>query len=145
MKILFICHANVCRSFMAQEIMKQLLPQATVFSRGLYVEPELEVPAKVLQFLAKQHLSPAPHRPTQLTAADLEQADFVFCMEPGHLDILSDQYSQYIDKIWLLNDFAFEKETAMEDPIGLTGRAFEKQAAQLQKAVQACAHRLEKA
>ena len=142
MKILFICHANVCRSFMAQEILKKLLPAAKIFSRGLYVDPDLTVPEKVLHFLAANKISPAPHRPTQLTEPDLQEADFIFCMEPGHLDFLADRYAQYSDKMWLLNDFAFEQESAVEDPIGLKGSAFEKQAKRLQKAVIACAEKL---
>ena len=142
MKILFICHANLCRSFMAQEIAKQLFPQATVFSRGLYVDPDLTIPSKVLQFLEKQQITASPHCPVQLTQEDLKEADFVFCMEPEHLEKLSDQYAPYMDKMWLLNDFAFGKETAVEDPIGLSGKAFEKQAALLQKAVTACVQRI---
>jgi len=136
MKILFICHANICRSFMAQELLKKLVPQANVFSRGLYVDPELTVPQKVLHFLANNQITPAPHQPTQLQAADLQVADFVFCMEPKQLDQLVDQYAQYTEKMWLVNDFAYGQETAVEDPISLSGRAFEKQAELLQKAVE---------
>ena len=143
MKILFICHANICRSFIAQELMKKLLPRAEVFSRGLYVDPELSVPQKVLDFLADQKIMPAPHRPVQLTEQDLQQADLIFCMEPQHMDKLADRYAQYTDKLWLLNDFAFGKETPVEDPISLSGSAFQKQAQLLQKAVAACALRLQ--
>ena len=143
MKILFICHANICRSFIAQELMKKLLPRAEVFSRGLYVDPELSVPQKVLDFLADQKIMPAPHRPVQLTEQDLQQADLIFCMEPQHMDKLADRYAQYTDKLWLLNDFAFGKETPVVDPISLSGSAFQKQARLLQKAVAACALRLQ--
>ena len=124
--------------------MKTLLPSAEVFSRGLYVDPELSVPQKVLTFLAENQITPLLHHPTQLSQADLQYADFVFCMEPSHADFLADRYAQYSDKLWLLNDFAFGKETAVEDPIGWQGRAFEKQARLLQKAVIACAARLKK-
>ena len=142
MKILFICHANVCRSFMAQEILKQLLPQAEVFSRGMYVNTEISVPEKVQKFLLNNDITPSPHRPTQLTESDLQAADLILCMEPEHLEKLTDRYAQYMDKMWLLNDFAFGKETALQDPIGLQGHAFEKQARLLQKAVIACAKRV---
>ena len=128
MKILFICHANVCRSFMAQELLKQVLPQADVFSRGLYADPEFPVPGKVLKFLAANNLTPAPHRPTPLQASELQSADYVFCMEPQQRDFLADRYAQYSDKIWLVNEFAYGKETEVEDPISLHGSAFEKQA-----------------
>ena len=142
MKILLICHANVCRSFMAQELTKKLLPQAEVFSRGMYVDPEISVPQKVLKFLAQNNITPTPYRPTQLTEPDLQKADLVLCMEPAHLEKLTDRYAQYTDKMWLLNDFAFGKETTVEDPIGLEGGAFEKQARLLQKAVTACVKRI---
>ena len=144
MKILFICHANLCRSFMAQEILKQLLPQAQVFSRGLYVNPSWTVPPKVLAFLAKHHLMPSPHQPVQLAPADLETADFIFCMEKTHLDKLTDQFAQYTDKLWLLADYAFGKEETIQDPIGLQGAEFDKQANYLLKAVTAAAQRLQK-
>ena len=142
MKILFICHANLCRSFMAQEFLKQLLPSATVFSRGLYVDPELSVPQKIKDFLALYHIPFVSHTPTQLCENDLQAADYVFCMEPEHLNSLLDKYAQYTDKLWLLNEFAFGKHTALEDPISLSGRAFTKQAEQLKKAVENCAKRL---
>ncbi len=145
MKILFICHANICRSFMAQELMKKYKPHAEVFSRGLYVNPALRVPAKVTAFLQTYGLAPAPHRPTQLTPEDLQRADFVFCMEPEHVEKLTDRFAQYTDKIWLLTDFAFDKEEPLDDPISLDGDSFVKQAQQLQQTVWAAAQKLETA
>ena len=142
MNLLFICHANVCRSFIAQEVAKKYLPNARVFSRGLYADPALRVPQKVLQFLAEEHIFPLPHTAAQLTPADLEIADFVFCMEPQQLDALLDRYAQYTDKMWLLSDFAFGKETALEDPISFEGRAFTKLAERVAKAAQAAAQKV---
>ena len=144
MKILFICHANICRSFMAQELTKKQLPDAEVFSRGLFVDPDLQVPEKITRFLAGCDVVPAPHTPTQLSASDLERADLVFCMEPQHQEHLLDRYAQYTGKIWLLCDFACGKQKAIDDPIGLTGRAFEKQAQELKKTVLLAAERIKK-
>jgi protein-tyrosine phosphatase len=142
MKILFICHANMCRSVMAQYLLKKYLPQAETFSRGLYAETEQTVPENVVRFLAEQGISLTEHQPSQLTPQDLENADWVFCMEPWQVEKLTDRYAQYTDKIWLLNEFAFGKETAVEDPVNLSGRAFTKVAKKLQDAVIACAERL---
>ena len=144
MKILFICHANVCRSFMAQELLVRLLPKVTVFSRGMYVDPFLRVPEKITRFLAGQGITPRTHTPTQLSPEDLQQADLIFCMEPHHQEMLLDRYAQYTDKIWLLAEYAFGKPEAIDDPIDLSGRAFEKQAQLLAKTVCACAERLKK-
>ena len=142
MKILFICHANMCRSVMAQYLLKKYLPQAETFSRGIYAETEQSAPENVVRFLAEQGISLTEHQPCQLTPQNLEDADWVFCMEPWQVEKLTDQYAQYTDKIWLLNDFAFGKETPVEDPVNLSGRAFTKVAKKLQNAVEACAKRL---
>ena len=144
MKILFICHANMCRSVMAQHLMQKYLPQAEVFSRGIYAETEQSAPENVVLFLAEQGIKLENHRPRQLSEQDLQTADLVFCMEPEQAEKLTDRYAQYTDKIWLLNEFAFGKETAVEDPVNLKGRAFIKVAKRLQEAVEACAERLKK-
>ena len=142
MKILCICHANICRSFMAQEFLKQLLPGETVFSRGLYADPSYEVPQKVKEALATHGIAFTAHTSTPLSVRDLAQADLIFCMESAQAERLLDRYAQYTDKIWLLTDFAFDTPQDLPDPIGLEGRAFAKQAQRLYKACQAAAQRI---
>ena len=144
MKILCICHANICRSLMAQEFLKQLLPGVTVFSRGLYADPAYEVPQKVKDALSRHQIAFTAHTATPLTANDLAEADLIFCMEQAHADILLDRYAQYTDKIWLLSDFTCDKPQDVPDPIDLEGRAFAKQAEQLYKLCQAAASRIDK-
>ncbi len=142
MKILCICHANICRSFMAQEFLRRLLPEHEVFSRGLYADASYEVPEKVKKALATKDIVFNGHTSTQLTAQDLAQADLIFCMEQAHAERLLDRYAQYTDKIWLLTDFAFDKPQELTDPIGLEGRGFEKQVRLLYEACQAAAQRI---
>ncbi len=142
MKLLCLCHANICRSFMAQEFLKQLLPQVTVFSRGLYADPTYVVPAKVKEALAKRHVLFTKHISTQLTAADLQEADFIFCMERAQEERLLDRYPQFTDKIWLLAEFATNTPADIPDPIDLEGRQFTKHAERLYQLCQAVAGRI---
>ena len=128
MKILCICHANICRSFMAQEFLKKFLPGATVFSRGFYADAAYQVPDKVKKALKTHQITYVQHISTQLSAQDLEQADLIFCMERAHEERLLDRYAQYTQKIWLLSEFALGKTEDLEDPISLPERAFAKQA-----------------
>ena len=127
---------------MAQEFFKQLLPQETVFSRGLYANTSYQIPLKVKQALSDYHIPYTRHTPALLTPPDMQAADVIFCMEKEHEDLLLDRFAQYTDKIWLLTEFAGEKPTDVPDPIGLEGRAFTKQAARLYQLVQACARRI---
>ena len=142
MKILCICHANICRSLMAQEFLKKLLPSVEVFSRGFYANPAYEVPQKVRQALSARQIEFHGHISTQLTPADLAEADLIFCMESAHEERLLDRYPQYTDKIWLLTDFAFDKPHELPDPVSLEGRLFNKQAGQIYQACTAAARRI---
>ena len=142
MKVLFICHANVCRSFMAQELLKQLRPELDVFSRGLYADPDFTVPEKVRLFLAGQKIDVLPHTPTQLCATDMAEADLVLLMEQTQLAHVLDAFAQHTDKCYLLLDYAYGQEKDLPDPIGLTGKSFVKQAQVLRDAVCACDKRI---
>lgn len=127
---------------MAQELCKREIPSGNITSRGLFADSSYTVPAKVTDFLKSCQIQPHAHASTQLQAEDLEQADYVFCMEQNQVDFLLDRYAQYTDKIYLLNDFAFGKETDVEDPISLSGRVFIKNAEKLAQAVKACAEKI---
>ena len=85
MKICFICHANVCRSFMSQEILKNLLEKnnrhdVEVISRGTYVLPHITVPSKIKDFLSKNNINFSGHTPTQYSKQDLSSSDLIFVM-----------------------------------------------------------------
>ena len=136
MKILFICLANVCRSYMAQEILKNLSKKDNkidieVFSRGTFVDPEIRVPKKINDFLLKNNIDPSPHVPTQYSKKDLEISDLILVMEQYQYDDIIDRYSEFTDKIYLLNEYISENRKNVPDPIGLNGTAFEKAASSL--------------
>ncbi len=142
MKILCLCHANICRSFLAQEFFKKFLPQATIYSRGFYADPSYHVPQKVKQALAAHQLAYTHHTPTLLTPTDLQRADLIFCMQTEHENFLLDRYAQHTDKIWLLTEFAGEKPISIADPIALPDKAFAKQADRLYCLVEKAANRI---
>ena len=142
MKLLCICHANICRSFMAQEFFRQLVPNTTVWSRGLYADPTYRVPSKVREALTRHQILFAGHTATPLTAQDLQMADLVFCMEKKHEMYLLDRYAQHTDKIWLLTEFANQPARDIIDPISLEGNAFQKAADFLYHICQAAATRI---
>ena len=127
---------------MAQEFFKQLLPEMTSCSRGLYANSAYLVPSKVQQVLAKHHIAFTGHTSTQFTEDDLQTADLIFCMEHTQEEQLLDRYPQFTDKIWLLTEFATHKPEDIIDPISLEGRAFEKQAQRLYALCQAAATRI---
>ena len=133
MKICFICHANICRSFISQEILKYLLRKDNrndieVISRGTYVLPHIIVPNKIKDFLLKNDITFNNHVPTQYSKQDLSSSDFIFVMTQDQYDEITDKYAEFSDKIYLLGEFVSNKTRDIDDPISLAGKAFEKSA-----------------
>ena len=115
----------------------------SVFSRGLYADASYQVPGKVIEALSAHQVNfNGNHTSTQLTPADLAEADLIFCMEQTHTERLLDRYPQYTDKIWLLTDFALDTARDLPDPVGLSGRHFAKQADLLYQVCEAAARRI---
>ena len=140
MKICFICHANICRSFISQEILKCLLQKdnrtdVEVISRGTYALDYLTVPKKIKDFLAENDITYKEHTPKQYGKEDIVSSDLVFVMTRQQHDEITDKYSQYSDKIHLLEEYVSNKTRDIEDPISLEGKSFKKVATDLKNII----------
>ena len=91
-KILFVCHGNICRSPMAAMVFRYLAQQR-------HVSGEFEVDSAALsseeigngiypparRILVKHGVPCTEHRARQITPEDFETADLIIGMEWGHL------------------------------------------------------------
>ncbi len=140
MKICFICHANICRSFISQELFKSLLKKDNrfdikVISRGTYALPYISVPEKIKNFLSKNNIEYIQHTPKQYSKQDLDSCDFIFVMTQEQYDEITDKYAEFSDKIHLLQEFVTNKTRDIDDPISLEGKKFEYAADNLKKLI----------
>ncbi len=142
MKICFICHANVCRSFLAQEFLKKILSEnkradIEVISRGTYVLPHFEVPQKIKNFLLKENIIYNGHAPALYSRNDLESSDLILAMTSEQLEELEDKYPQFSDKMRLFLDYCVNICEDMQDPITKENSTFDKIAYGIKNAVAA--------
>lgn len=147
MKICFVCHANVCRSFMSQELLKKFFAEKNitdieVFSRGTLVFQRLQVPQKIKDFLKKNDIEYTQHTPTLISKQDLESADMVFVMTRDQYDELTDKYSQFFNKIFLINDYCYKKQKDIPDPINKEGFLFNRATKSLKQTIEVLAEKL---
>ncbi len=95
-KILFICHGNICRSPMAEFVMKDLVKKAgleekfEIASAAVSAE-ELGNPVypPARRKLAEHGISCAGKTARQVTAADYGHYDYLVCMDRSNLRWLS--------------------------------------------------------
>ena len=122
-RILFICHGNICRSPMAQYILEDMAERAGVSDRF-----EIESAATSREEIGNGVYPPArevlerhgilcgDHRARQITAMDCDYYDYIIAMEAYNNDRLLHMFpSGFREKFSLLMDYT-EKPRDVSDP-----------------------------
>ncbi len=121
MKIMFVCHGNICRSPMGEYILKKMLSDegvegVEVFSRGVSSEEEgndIYPPAKrVLRAHSVPFSSHSAHR---ISDSDFASADLVLALDESNLRALRRRFpssgkirmllDEEVDDPWYTGDF----------------------------------------
>ena len=127
-RILFVCHSNICRSPMAEYVMKRLVKDAGLERRfeiasAATSREELGNPVypPAQRELARHGISCKGHAARQMTRADYDDYDWLVGMEPWNLrNMLRICGGDPDGKLRLLMSFAGSDE-AIDDP-WYTGR-----------------------
>ena len=91
-RILFVCHGNICRSPMAEFIMKQMVEEQGI-EENFYIESAatsceeegnpVYPPAK--QVLQRRGINCSAKRARKITMGDYERFDYIVCMDSNNL------------------------------------------------------------
>ena len=124
MRILFICHGNICRSPMAEYIMKELVKR-----EGIAGDWEIESAAVSREEIGNPVYPPArrklfeqgipcgQHAARQMTRADYDRFDLLVGMDRSNLRIMQHNCGGDPDgKLHLLLDFTDRKGEEVADP-----------------------------
>ena len=106
-KILFVCHGNICRSPMAEFIMKNMAVSADVYIESAATSSEEignGVYPPAVRELARHGISCDGKRARRITAADFTLFDMVIVME--EYNIRNMRSLPTAGKVWKLLDFA---------------------------------------
>lgn len=127
MKIMFICHGNICRSPMAEFVFKRMLqenrvPGTHTISSCATSEEEIRhgvgnpIYPPALAVLARHGIVPQNKRAVRLTREDYDRYDLFICMDKRNLqNALSIFGSDPENKLCLLLSFAGENR-GVADP-----------------------------
>src|SRR5437764_7575335 len=122
--ILFVCTGNVCRSPMAEGILRHALQgrgDYRVMSAGLGAMEGQPPSPYAVQAVRELGIDISGQRSRMLTPDLIQQADYIFGMTHSHIDTVMLLYPQAAEKTFLLREFdetldIFEKD--ISDPIG---------------------------
>ena len=111
MRILFVCNANIVRSFMAERVLKSRLKRrriqaVEVSSAGLLDMQGAPADITARQILQENGIDDEGHQSRFLNAAIIGEADLVVTMEQEQLQRIGEQYPLAMDKLRILKSYS---------------------------------------
>jgi len=125
MNILFVCTANISRSFMAEKLMqheidRRRLKGISVKSAGVFASPGAPADPVMIAYLVDHQINASDHLSRQLQEADIVWADHILVMEKAHAEEIIRTWPTAEAKVDLLGRYVSMDQTSDDviDPFG---------------------------
>jgi protein-tyrosine-phosphatase len=149
MNILFVCSANVSRSFLAEVLLTHELSQCglediSVASAGLYAFPGNSPDPKMVEYLEDMGIPLHGHSARRITSEDVDLADLILVMERDHATIIEGMWPEAREKVELLGRSISNGQAVddIADPFGRSSYHYRLAQAQISIAIKALVKRL---
>lgn len=127
MNILFVCTANISRSFLAEKLMQHEIKQRRlndvfVKSSGVYANPGWPPDPAMVEYLEQKKIVASAHVSRRIQEEDVRWADYILVMEQGHASEIVRMWPDAEKKVDLLGRFVSMNGSADDvvDPYGRT-------------------------
>jgi len=121
--ILFVCTGNICRSAMAEGLLKDRLAREgkeqiiQVRSAGIWGLDGQMASAHAILAMDQRGIDIRGHRARTLTQKEVDQADLILAMAQAHADAIRKYFKRWEGKLFLLSEMV-GKKFDIEDPYG---------------------------
>lgn len=140
-RILFVCTGNICRSAMAEQLLRRYAAERGLpleaASAGVAAEPYYEVPEPVRRLLAAEGVTPFSHKARLATREVLRWADQILVMTAAHHDFILERYPEFASRTRLLREAAGFGEQDVEDPMGRPDEVYARSLAAIRESLEA--------
>ena len=143
MKILFVCTANISRSFLAEqlfnhEIARLNLNHVSCTSAGISALPGYPPDPRMVDFLHEQGKTIKEHRSKPVTKELVDSVDWILAMERYHQQEILERWPEAEEKTRLLGEFLSDDGVVddISDPYGRSPHHYRLAQGQINLAVQ---------
>ena len=129
--IMFVCTGNICRSAMAEKLLKKKLQdlgmsqKVEAYSCGTYAEADDTPTYEATTVMMKKYgIDMTSHRATPIRDSKIYDMDLILCMTNSHKNTLKLVCPDLVDRIFLLREYA-GLDGEISDPYGGTIKVYE--------------------
>jgi protein-tyrosine phosphatase len=121
--ILFVCTGNICRSPMAEGLLRHRLAQEglskrhRVASAGVWALDGHAASEHSITVMAERDIEISHHIAHTITAGDVAEAELILVMSREHQDVIGSTWPQYSWKVYRISEMA-DKRRDVRDPYG---------------------------
>ena len=140
-KIMFICTGNICRSAMAEKLLKkkaeELKLKIQVYSCGTSTISGDKPTQEAIEVMEERDINLKPHRATNIIDSNIQEMDLILCATSMHKNVVSDMYPELKEKVFTIKEYAGEIAEGLDiqDPFGYGKMKYEKCAQELEKSI----------
>lgn len=133
--ILIICTANICRSPVAEALLRDRLNKRgledwTVSSAGTWAMQVRGAAENSIKVVSEYGLDIQDHEARMVEKQHLSESDLVLCMEMGHAEALRAEFPDQAFKVFLISEMS-GRAYSVRDPFGEPMIAYQRMAAEL--------------